>query len=387
MRQQVLVVLTVTVLACFPIRSNAKDTRPNVVIMLADNLGYSDLSFLGATPGRTPHIDRLARQGKQFHHWNSAAHLCSASRATLLTGKYAARTGIFPSVFPNDATFGLLPFEITIADSLQQEGYATSMVGKWHLGHRKPYLPIKQGFDEWLGIPYHMSGGSLDNHVCAYDEDQTWWLPLYDGETIVEQPVKLNDLAERYATRATSFIRKNAEQDIPFFLYLAFSHVHQLCAPKHGNEQATCQWSGRRFDGDVSQGQNKTFEDAVTEMDWIVGQVTNALHETGAANNTFVLFTSDNGPWLAEQSCSGSKGPWKGTWLAENVEQKCTACPHDFEPDPSLERPRRCRLKGSIPSPNDDSSWYYLDGVHCGEDVGLGSVWEVRNLGFERIRL
>ena len=370
--------LIVTVLAYSPTQSLATDTRLNVLIMLADNLGYADLSFLGAPPGRTPHIDHLAQTGKQFQHWNSAAHLCSASRATLLTGKYAARTGIFPSVFANDAVFGLMPFEVTLAEYLRQEGYATSMVGKWHLGHRKPFLPTMHGFDEWLGIPYHMSGGSLDNHVCAYDDDQTWWLPLYDGDTIVEQPVKLKYLADQYAARATRFIHKNVQHETPFFLYLAFPHMHQLCAPKDGNEQETCQWAGSRFDDDKFQGLNKTFADAITEMDWIVGQVTKALHETGAANNTLVLFTSDNGPWLAEQRCSGAKGPWKGKWLAEHVDQNCTACPHDFELDPSVERPRRCRLKGSTPASDDKLSSFYVDGVHCGEDVGLGSVWEVR---------
>lgn len=136
-----------------------------------------------------------------------------------------------------------------------------------------------------------MSGGSLDNHVCAYDNDQTWWLPLYDGDSIIEQPVNLTSLAERYASRSTDFIRKQVEAERPFFLYLAFSHVHQLCAPKDGNEQATCQWTGNPLKNSNVQGLNKTFEDAVKEMDWIAGQVINALDETGIANETFVLFT------------------------------------------------------------------------------------------------
>lgn len=127
-------------------------SKPNFVILFADNLAYSDLSSLGGPPGRTPNIDRLGSEGLQFLHWNSAAHLCSASRATLLTGKLAARTGVYPSTFANDAVFGLMPFEVTIADSLKGEKYATSLVGKWHLGHRPDYLPTKQGFDEWTGI-------------------------------------------------------------------------------------------------------------------------------------------------------------------------------------------------------------------------------------------
>ena len=355
---------------------------PNFVILFADNLAYSDLSSLGGPPGRTPNIDRLGQQGLTFQHWNSAAHLCSASRATLLTAKYAARRGVYLSVFRKDAAYGLMPFEVNLAKYLQQEGYATSLVGKWHLGHRPPYLPTKQGFDEWVGIPYHMSGGSLDDHVCAYDGDQSWWLPLYENEEIVEQPVKIRDLADRYASRATGFIEKNVAQETPFFLYLAFSHVHQLCAPKAGNEQETCQWAGSHNEDSTSKNSNssgkhntnKTFGDAVQEMDWIAGEVLKALDTTGAANNTLVLFTSDNGPWLAEQSCSGSRGPWEGKWLADNVDPRCTACPHDYVPDPTQERPRRCRLTETSAGTEQESA--YLDGVHCGQDVGLGSVWE-----------
>ena len=350
--------------------------KPNVVILFADNLAYSDLSSLGGPPGRTPNLDRLGQQGITFRHWNSAAHLCSASRATLLTGKYAVRTGVYPRVFANDAAYGLLPTEVNLAKYLQQEeGYATSLVGKWHLGHRPPYLPTKQGFDEWIGIPYHMSGGSLDDHICAYDGDQSWWLPLYENETIVEQPVKIQNLADRYATRATEFIERNMAENKPFFLYVAFSHVHQLCAPKAGNEQDTCQWAGSHGPKTANNGGGTaTFGDAVQEMDWIAGEVLKALDATGAASNTLVLFTSDNGPWLAEQSCAGSQGPWKGQWLAENVDSSCTACPHDYIPDPTKHRPRRCRLTETSSGTQQESA--YLDGVHCGQDVGLGSVWE-----------
>lgn len=342
--------------------------RPNIIILFADNLGYTDLSSLGGPSGRTPNIDSLGKDGITFRHWNSAAHLCSASRATLLTGKYAVRTGVYPRVFANDAAFGLSPFEVNIANYLKQEGYATSLVGKWHLGHRAPYLPTKQGFDEWLGIPYHMSGGSLDHHICSYDGDESWWLPLYENGNIVQQPVRVEELAKRYAMRASSFIETHVAQEKPFFLYLAFSHVHQLCAPKAGNEQESCQWHGG------NNGKNATFGDAVKEMDWIAGEVLQALDASGAANDTLVLFTSDNGPWLAEQSCSGSRGPWEGRWLADNVDQTCTACPHDHVPDPTQNRPRRCRLSETKPGVFQASA--YVDGVHCGQDVGLGSVWE-----------
>lgn len=358
-------------------------SKPNIVILFGDNVAYNDISIFGAPTAITPNIDRLGMEGLKLNNWNSAAHLCSASRSALLTGRYPVRSGIYPRVFRPDAVYGLLPEETTIAEYLKQEGYATSIVGKWHLGHRHEFLPINQGFDEWLGIPYHMSGGSVDNHTCNSDANKTMWLPLYEGTNIIQQPVRLSDLSERYAKAATNFIHRN--MDRPFFLYMAFSHVHQLCAPRDYPEQSQCQWArnGTRF------------VDAVEEMDWIAGQILNALDETGLVNDTLVLFTSDNGPWVAEQTCAGSKGPFDGRWyvslrslsatlrrprrsllttplddcirLKENVDQSCTACPHDYMPQPTLERPRKCVLPGTD---------FTLDGVHCGEDTGLGSTWE-----------
>jgi arylsulfatase A-like enzyme len=280
-------------------------SKPNVVILFADNLGYNDISLFGSPTARTPNIDSLGFQGIKLNNWNSVAHLCSASRAALLTGKYPIRTGVYPGVFKPDSVYGLLPNETTVAKYFKEEGYATSIVGKWHLGHRPDFLPTNQGFDEWLGVPYHMSGGSVDNHTCAFDASETMWLPLYQDEQIVQQPVRVQDLASLYATRATDFIQRNAETETPFLLYLPFSHVHQLCAPHDSPEQQTCQWGAMGV---------TSFTDAVDEMDWIAGQVLQALEDSGVANDTFVLFTSDNGPWVAEQSCSGSKGPFEGQW-------------------------------------------------------------------------
>ena len=151
--------------------------------------------------------------------------MCSASRAALLTGRYPVRSGVYPSVFKPDAANGLSPEEITIAEYLKEKGYATSIVGKWHLGHREEYLPTNQGFDEWFGIPYHMSGGSIDDHVCGFDTNQTIWLPLFEGRRIVEQPVDLTNLAQRYSTVARKFIRRSVESEKPFFLYFPFSRT------------------------------------------------------------------------------------------------------------------------------------------------------------------
>ena len=340
---------------------------PNIIIFFADNLGYNDIGVFSTNQDtKTPNIDQLAADGLKLKNWNSAAALCSASRAALLTGKYPVRTGVFPGVFKPNAENGLSPNEITIAEYLKEEGYVTSIIGKWHLGQREKYLPTNQGFDEWFGIPYHMSGGSIDSHLCGFDTNRTIWLPLFEGNEIIQQPVDLTNLAQRYAEKAKSFIRKSVANEDPFFLYFPFSHVHQLCAP----QQSTCQWASNQFSG---RSPNATFLDAVEEMDWILGEVVNQLDESHVANETLILFTSDNGPWLAEQSCSGSKGPFKGQWFLENAPKNCTACPHDYVATPTIDRPHRCIYDGG------EQLWE-MDGVPCGADVGLGSCWEANNI-------
>ena len=419
---------------------------PNIIVLFADNLGYADVgSFSADTPSNTPNIDTyLAKEGMRLHNWNSIAHLCSASRAALLTGRYPIRTGTFPGVYKPDAKNGLSSEkETTIAKYLKRiknhqvdsrqnnatgtessirdedsSAYATLIVGKWHLGHsQEHFLPApSHGFDEWYGIPYHMSGGSLDSHICVFDANSStaevqntssssssgtnnWWLPLYRNDKIVQQPVNLQTLAQRYAKKATHFIRTNVQRKRPFFLYMPFSHVHQLCAPNdydssnHGQstEQQTCQWSGINKNNysdsrDITTTNfTSSFDNAVQEMDWIAGQILKAVDASDAVkNNTFVLFTSDNGPWVAEQSCSGRKGPFAGQWLRDNVAMNCTSCPHDYIPSPTQQRPRRCVLRNYQGPTNDGETSLNeipldgpsMDGVHCGEDSGLGSSWE-----------
>ena len=227
------------VLAC------VRGDSPNILILFADNLAYNDVGAFSHSKeqSNTPSLDALASSGRKLLNWNSPAVLCSASRAALLTGRYPIRTGIYPRVFEPDAVHGLLPNETTLAEYLREEGYATKIVGKWHLGQRNEFVPTNQGFDEWFGIPYHMSGGSVDDHVCGRDVNGTMWLPLFQGTDIVEQPVALENLAPRYVDESIDFMKKTTEQDKPFFLYLAFSHVHQLCAPRH----AECQWASNHF--------------------------------------------------------------------------------------------------------------------------------------------
>ncbi len=292
-------------------------------------------------------------------------------------GKYPVRTGIYPRVFEQDAVNGLLHTETTLADILLAQGYSTKIVGKWHLGQRPEYLPTKRGFEEWFGIPYHMSGGSLEEHICeGKDTTGKLWLPLFDGTSIIEQPVIPETLAQRYVKESISLFQRSKRENKPFFLYLAFSHVHQLCAPR----MAECQWASTHFSRN-KPGYNATFDDALEEMDWIAGSVLTGLKKMGLEENTLVIFTSDNGPWVAEGSCAGSKGPFRGQWLAEHVDINCTACPSEYAPSPQSGKPRRC----VFPGPNHDKennkkegvdTIYETEGIHCGEDTGLGSAWE-----------
>jgi arylsulfatase A len=218
------------------------EAPPNFVLFFADNLGFGDIGAFGAASSVTPHIDKLAAEGLRFKHWNSGASLCSPSRAALMTGRLEVRTGVFPAVFMSDAVNGLPPSETTLAELLKPAGYATAAVGKWHLGQRPQYLPTRRGFDEYLGVPYSMDMGSLDGGVhCAADVNGTAWLPLMRDEVVAEQPVDLSTLAQRYAAFARAFIRKSAAARRPFFLYVPFSHVHQLCPPSRG------QWSSAAF--------------------------------------------------------------------------------------------------------------------------------------------
>jgi arylsulfatase A-like enzyme len=188
----------------------------------------------------------------------------------------------------------------------------------------------------------------------------------------VEQPVVPETLAPRYVTESISFFKESIERDVPFFLYLAFSHVHQLCAPR----QSECQWASTHFSKNKT-GYNATFGDALEEMDWIAGKVLEGLSDLGLEDNTLVVFTSDNGPWVAEGSCAGSKGFFTGKWLAENVDPDCTACPSEYAPSPLPGRPRRCVFPGPNSSIHGVTEVVYeTEGIHCGEDSGLGSAWE-----------
>jgi arylsulfatase A len=257
---------------------------PNVVLIFCDDLGYADIGPYGSrTP--TPNIDRLAREGMRFTDFYVPQAVCSASRAGLLTGCYPNRVGI-QGALPPRARVGLNPSEITIAEVLKPLGYATAMFGKWHLGDAPQFLPTRQGFDEWFGLPY--SNDMWPHHPASTNYPP---LPLYENERVLELMPDQTKLTTWYTERAVSFIDRNKSR--PFFLYVPHSmpHVPLFVSDKFKGK------SGRGLYGDV-----------IMEIDWSVGEILNALNRSGLDENTLVIFTSDNGPWLLYGNHSGSAG-------------------------------------------------------------------------------
>ena len=248
---------------------------PNIVVIYCDDLGYGDLACFGNEVIRTPNIDRMANEGMKFTEFYSASPVCSPSRAALLTGRIPQRMGI-NSVFFSRSFTGMPLEEITAANLLKTQGYATGIVGKWHLGHREKFLPLQRGFDEYFGIPY-----SNDMHSAVYIE----------GNEVVEYRPDQNFTTRTYAEKACDFIERHA--GAPFYLYLAHSMPH---VPIYASPD---------FDGRSGHG---LYTDVIEEIDWSVGEVIKMLEEHGVINNTLLIFSSDNGPWLAMREHGGTAG-------------------------------------------------------------------------------
>jgi arylsulfatase A-like enzyme len=258
---------------------------PNVVIMYCDDLGYSDIGPFGAQGFETPNLDRLAHEGRRFTSFYSAQAVCSASRAALLTGCYPNRIGILGALNPKDR-HGISDREMTIGNLLKSRGYATAIIGKWHLGHHPQFLPTRHGFDEYFGLPYSNDMGSPDaTHRFPN-------VPLIEGEKTIENGPDQSQLTTRYTERAVDFIDR--KHDLPFFLYVAQTMPH---VPLYVSE---------KFKGKSAQGM---FGDVVMEIDWSVGQILDALDRYQLADRTLVIFTSDNGPWLIYGNHGGSARP------------------------------------------------------------------------------
>jgi arylsulfatase A-like enzyme len=249
--------------------AEAASTPPNIVIIFIDDMGYADIGPFGNKLLHTPHLDRFAQEGMRFTHFY-ATPVCSMSRACLLTGCYNARVGIPGVIFPQNK-IGLNPQELTFAKVAKSCGYETMMIGKWHLGHYPEFLPTRQGFDHYFGLPY--SNDMKASHA-GYPP-----LPLYRDEKVLETEPDQSQLTRRYTEEAVKFLKTHTQQ--PFLLYLPHTMIH---APVNASEN---------FKGKSAQG---LLGDAIEEIDWSVGQVMQTLRELGLDEKTLVIFTSDNGP-------------------------------------------------------------------------------------------
>ncbi len=320
----VMKILALVVMACGLVcqssllRANEVDNPPpNVVVIFIDDLGYADIGPFAAEGYQTPHLDRMAKEGRVFTNFVAATAVCSASRAALLTGCYPERVSILGALGPA-TNHGINPDELTLAELCKERGYATAIFGKWHLGHRKPFLPLQHGFDEYYGLPYSNDMWPLHPNFADLPADAASRkrgfppLPLYEGNEIIDPVVDGDDqsqLTTDYTKRAVDFIVRN--KDRPFFLYVPHSMVH---VPLFVSD---------KFKDKSGAG---LFGDVVMEVDWSVGEIRKALDEAGIADNTLVIFTSDNGPWLSYGNHAGSAKPLregKGTMFEGGYRVPC----------------------------------------------------------------
>lgn len=296
-----------TLAICCPLFSNeaiaqspALQRPPNIIVIFIDDLGYADIGPFGCKKYATPNLDRIARQGRKFTDFVTSTAVCSASRASLMTGCFSPRVGIRGALWPNAKT-GIHSQEVTLGELCKQKGYATACFGKWHLGHETEFLPLQHGFDEFLGIPY-------SNDMWPFHPDHVHLpkdaasrkrgfpnLPLIEGNEIKLASVTGKEQAEfttMFTERAVRFISANSDR--PFFLYLPHPMVH---VPLFVSD---------KFKGKSGAG---LFGDVVMEIDWSVGEILDTIQELGLDEETLVVFTSDNGPWLSYGGHAGSADP------------------------------------------------------------------------------
>ena len=281
---------------------------PNFIVILTDDQGYGDLGSYGHPTLRTPNLDRMAAGGQR---WTSfyAAPVCTPSRAQLMTGRLAVRTGLAGGVLFPDSTGGLQREEITIAEMLKARGYATAAVGKWHLGVLPEYLPTSHGFDSYYGIPYSNdmdqtpAGSPADERFRRYMDAKIEYfnVPLMRDTRIIERPVQQTTITRRYTDEGIAFIKSHRGE--PFFLYLAHNLPHMPL------------FRSKEFEGKSERG---LYGDTIEEIDWNVGRILTTLRELGLEQNTLVVFMSDNGPWAPYLEQGGSAGLLRGakgsTW-------------------------------------------------------------------------
>ncbi|TFG48214.1 MAG: arylsulfatase [Candidatus Brocadiia bacterium] len=260
----------------FKTSSHKYPDKPNFIIIFTDDQGYADIGCFGAEGFETPNLDQMAREGIKFTDFYAAASICTPSRAALLTGCYPERVSMPRVLFPKDK-IGLNPDEDTIADVLRERGYATACIGKWHLGHLPQFLPTRQGFDYYFGLPY-------SNDMSP--------LMLIEGQETIDTKPDQSQLTQKYTEKAIDFIKKNRNR--PFLVYLPHTMPH---VPLFVSE---------KFKGKSQKG---IYGDVIMEIDWSTGEILKTLKELSLDEKTLVIFTSDNGPWLSKGEHGGSSKP------------------------------------------------------------------------------
>jgi arylsulfatase len=279
--------------ACFFTNNSfcADSSHPNIVLIFTDDMGWGDLPGFTTTSGiKTPNIDRLIEEGTKFNDFYVAQAVCTASRAALMTGCYANRVGL-EGALNHTSTTGISPEEELLPELLVKAGYATGMFGKWHLGLPPFFAPSKNGFQEWLGIPY--SNDNTKYHPVLSDSMPP--LPLYDGNTVIEKDPDQRLFTKRLTDRSVNFIKKN--KDKPFFLYVPHIMPH---VPIFASD---------RFRGKSARG---LYGDVIEEIDWSVGEIVKAVDQHNLTNNTLIVFTNDNGPFLSYGTHAGQSGVLRG---------------------------------------------------------------------------
>ncbi len=279
-----------------------RDGKPNIIIIFADDMGYGDIGTYGHPTIHTPNLDRMAYEGQKWTNFYAAAPVCTPSRAGLLTGRLPVRMGMASEtrrvLFPNSKG-GLPTSELTIAKKLKDVGYYTGVVGKWHLGHLPDYLPHAHGFDYYFGIPYSNDMDKVNDgpylEVLKSPKVEDFNVPLLRDTEELERPANQRVITKRYTEEAVNFI--NSHKNEPFFLYLAHSMPHVPL------------FASTDFEGKSLAG---LYGDVINELDWSVGEVLDALKTNGIDENTLVVFTSDNGPWLTFGDHGGSAGVLRG---------------------------------------------------------------------------
>ncbi len=293
-------VLIVFLLALLFTPAIAQNTasKPNFIVIFTDDQGYGDLGCYGHPTIKTPYIDRMAAEGQKWTSFYVAANVCTPSRAALMTGRLPIRSGMCSDtrrvLFP-DSDGGLPQTEITVARQLKKAGYHTAAIGKWHLGHLTAYLPTSHGFDSYYGIPYSNDMDRVNDtpakEAFANPKIEYFQVPLMRNTEVVERPADQNTIVKRYTAEAIKIIKESKKQ--PFFLYMAHSlpHVPLFASPD--------------FKGKSERG---LYGDVIEEIDWSVGEILKSLRQEGLDKNTYVLFTSDNGPWALFNEQGGSAG-------------------------------------------------------------------------------